>query len=119
MLVLLRIILRRQWLAATVFFLLGTITSTTGAGNPYINLFYAVVVSGIQTFTLIRFGLLAMAVSRFLYVFLLLSPLTLDFSAWYLGNSLFALTIGAVLVLYGFYVSLAGRPFFREELLEA
>jgi hypothetical protein len=118
-LVLLRILLRRQWLAAAVFLLIGAITSATGAGNPYINLLYAAVLAGIITFTLIRFGLLAAVVSQFLSTLLLGFPLTFDFSVWYAVNSLFSLAIVVVLAIYGFYVSLAGRPIFREEMLEA
>jgi serine/threonine-protein kinase len=118
-LVLLRILLRRQWLAATVFFLFGTFTLATGAGNPYVNLLYAAALSGIVTFTLIRFGLLAAVVAQFLSSLLLDFPLTFDFSAWYAVNSLFGLAIVAALAIYGFYVSLAGRSIFREELLEA
>jgi hypothetical protein len=118
LLVLLRIILRRQWLAAAAFFLIFTFSSATGAGNPYINLSYAALVAALVSFALIRLGLLA-AITTWLFTSLLLDyPLTFDFSAWYAGLSLFGISLILGLAVYGFYQSLAGRPIFREELLE-
>ncbi len=118
LLVLLRIVLRKQWLAAAAFFLFLTFTNATGAGNPLINLVYAALSAAVVTRTLIRFGLLAAIVTRFVYSLVLASPLTSDLSVWYAGNSLFGLAIALAPVVYGLYLSLAGRPLFREALLE-
>jgi serine/threonine-protein kinase len=118
-LVLLRIILRRQSLAVSLFFLVFTFFSATGAGNPYINLAYAAASAAIVSVTLIRFGLLATMVA-FLFQSVLLSyPITFDFSTWYAGLSLLGLVLVMCLAAYGFYLSLAGRPLLKEEFLEA
>jgi hypothetical protein len=38
-------------------------------------------------------------------------------SRWYAGNSFVILLIAAAIAVYGFYISLAGRPLVREELV--
>jgi hypothetical protein len=118
-LVLLRIILRRQWLAVSLFFLIFTFVNATGAGNPYINLAYALLSAAIVSFALIRFGLLATMVASFYQSILLSYPITIDFSSWYAGLSLLGLLLVVSLAVYGFYLALAGRPLFKEEFLEA
>ena len=39
-------------------------------------------------------------------------------AAWSLGRTLLALVIIAAPALYGFWISQAGRPLFRDEVLE-
>ena len=46
-------------------------------------------------------------------------PVTLDFSAWYIGASVSALAVVAGLAVYGFHTSLAGRPLFKDDLQRA
>ena len=46
-------------------------------------------------------------------------PITLNPSAWYGSYSLVFLLTLIALAVYGFYISLAGRPVFSEKLLEA
>jgi hypothetical protein len=66
---------------------------------------------------LLRYGLFA-AVMCFVTLMLLnLFPITFDFSTWFAGSSFFAIGVLASIVVYGFYISLAGRPMFRDELL--
>ena len=43
-------------------------------------------------------------------------PLTLDFSAWYVGNALFPLLSVVALAVWGFYNSLAGRKLWEADL---
>lgn len=66
-----------------------------------------------------RVGLLAFVVMHILAVsFAYELPVTLDLSAWYGHPTLLFLLVVAVLTLLGFYVSLGGRPMFREKFLE-
>jgi len=44
-------------------------------------------------------------------------PLTFDLSAWYAGSTWITLIVIAALTAWGFFVSLAGRPVFNDELL--
>ncbi len=50
---------------------------------------------------------------------LLSPPLTLDFDRWYAVTALTAPLALIVLAGYAFWVALAGRPIFRDELMEA
>ncbi len=117
-LLLLVIILRRRWLAAAGLFLIAAVSESTGAGNPYIQVSFAILLSGILTFILIRFGLLSTVSAFFFNELLLRFPLTLDFSVWYAGSSLSALLIAAAVAAYGFHTALAGRPLFGGKILE-
>ncbi len=67
---------------------------------------------------LFRFGLLAFA--ALYYVFRLLDrlPMTLQPAGWYQGAMLLALAFIVAPALYGFWTSRAGRPLFRDEILE-
>jgi serine/threonine-protein kinase len=67
---------------------------------------------------LTRFGLLALISTHFFSHLLPFYPVTTDFSAWYATSFLLQLFLMAVLLLYGFYTSLAGQPLFRGRFLE-
>ena len=40
-------------------------------------------------------------------------PVTADFSAWYVGNGMFAIAVVVVMSLYGFHTSIGGLSAFR------
>jgi hypothetical protein len=63
---------------------------------------------------MLRFGLVALIASSFVYELLLLFPITADFSVWYAGTSLFALLSVAAIAAFAFHSSLAGRPLFGD-----
>ena len=44
-------------------------------------------------------------------------PLTFDLSIWYANSTWVTVLMIATLTVWGFYVSLAGRPVFKDELL--
>ena len=48
-----------------------------------------------------------------------LTPLTPHPAPWYLGATLLSLACILAPALYGFWISRAGRPLFRDEVLEA
>jgi hypothetical protein len=56
----------------------------------------------------------ALIASFFVFEFLLMFPITADFSSWYAGTSLFAVLSVALLAAFAFHSSLAGRPLFGE-----
>ena len=55
-------------------------------------------------------------VAFFLTILLGNFPLTLDFSLWYSGVSLFAIALVLGLMVYGLVTATAGRSLFRDEL---
>ena len=66
--------------------------------------------------TMIRFGLLSLVVMIYVIPVLFMAPVTFDLSRWYATiGLLLPLTIVA-LATYGFWISMAGRPLFRDEL---
>jgi serine/threonine-protein kinase len=114
-LLLLRVILRKQWLTVVVFLLTCSTLSLLSNPGPviWIQSIFTVVTFSLFLFVLQRWGILAM-VFYFLFIFIGTAPLTFDLSSWYAGRSLFVLLGLAGLAAYGFYISLAGRPLFRE-----
>jgi serine/threonine-protein kinase len=119
LLLLLRIILRRDWAAIGVSGLIITLVPLNFVGG---NLLVEIIFGGLLTvvilFVLLRFGLLALT-TCFLFIFLFLNyPITSDFSAWYIEATVFVLMLTIGLAVYGFYISLAGQPLFRGKLLE-
>lgn len=67
---------------------------------------------------LFRFGLLAFATMYHVLRLLDQLPLTLQPDGWYLGAAVLGLAVIAAPALWGFWVSRAGRPLFRDEILE-
>ncbi len=118
LLLLLRILLRRQWLAAAAFVLVFTPVTLTG-----LDLAIAVPMGllgiSIFAFTLVRFGLLAAVVALFslrIHEELVYPP---GFGAWYMAGAVVSILAVVGLAVYGFYTSLAGRAVFRPLVEEA
>jgi serine/threonine-protein kinase len=108
MLVLLRVLLRHNWLAAMAWCLLiaGPITGENGpaawvAGGCRALALFATITTG---------GLLRLVVALFCLFTLIEAPLTLNLSAWYAPRALpIVLAIGGI-AWYGFRTALAGKP---------
>ncbi len=118
LLLLLSIVLRREWLTVGVSWLLLALIFILIGSNPAIDWFFAGLAATIITFTLLRFGLLALMC---VILFCSLSyqfPITPDFSVWYAGAAIFALVVIVALAAYGFYTSLAGQPLFQGKFLQ-
>jgi len=67
---------------------------------------------------LYRVGLLAFAAMFNVIRLIDGVPLTPHPAAWYLGATLLSLAFIIAPALYGFWISRAGRPLFRDEVLE-
>jgi hypothetical protein len=63
---------------------------------------------------MLRFGLVALIASSFVYELMLMFPITADFSAWYAGVSLFALLSVAAMAAFALQTSLAGQRLFGD-----
>ncbi len=114
-----RVFLRKQWLAVglTGLILAILILGITGE-NFWAALPFSIVVVALSLIVLTRFGLLALFVFNAYYILLSLLPVTLDFSRWYIGRSLFLLLVLIGLAVYGFRAALAGRAAFNIAGLE-
>jgi hypothetical protein len=113
---LLRVVLRRDWIAgaALVFFLAaapmqGSVGHLNGV-TFWINMPLALTVGLLILFTQMRAGLVAATLTWGVVQILNGSQITLRTSAWYSGIGYAAILIVVAISVYGFLVSLGGRP---------
>jgi serine/threonine-protein kinase len=115
---LLRVVLRKPWLAAIVFVAVWTLIKTLGSHHVMIDVSTYAAIYGIAAFIVLRFGFIALATGMFVVDLLLNIPITTNLATWYMGGSLFVLLTVAGLALWGCYMSLAGQKIWKENLFE-
>jgi serine/threonine-protein kinase len=113
--VLLRILFRRTWLAAAVCMVLVMPLSSgipVHLGGPVLAREWmgSLVIGGLVVTTLLRFGLLTTYVALTVERMATRVPLTADVRAWYLEFSLAIVILLGALATYGFLIALSGRP---------
>jgi hypothetical protein len=118
LLVLLSVLLRRRWLAIAVSGLAWTLIYLGLSENLQVDLPAALLVGALLVFVAARFGILALYATFFTVGIVIALPLTLDFSQWYAGRSLFILLIIVGLAFGGFWVALGGKSPFGTLALE-
>jgi hypothetical protein len=109
---------RRLAAAATVLLLtVSPVVPSPAGGNPIIDLVLGGVWVTGAIFVPMRFGLLAMIVSQFVFQLTSGVPIDFDLSAPYISSSY--LCLGAVIVLaaYGFHTAMAGQTVFGAGFL--
>ena len=114
---LLRVILRKQWLAAAVFILLATGLLALQS-NPVIVILLGCLGLLFSIAGMIWFGVLPAVVASLLFLMLELYLQTTDFSVWYAGSTVAAVAIVLALTAYAFHTAVAGRPLFKSGFLE-
>lgn len=112
---LLRLLLRKEWIAGAAFVGILTLAGISTSTTPLVDGPISALSFAVFAFALLRFGLLAAIVTSLVGQILDLGSL-LDFSAWYAGLSFLPFVLVVVLVVYGFRVSLGGRTLFKPEL---
>jgi len=121
LLFLIRLIVRKTWIAAGIVALLGIPLGFRG-GGPLLY-WEPIWIVGSALFgiaILLRLGLLPYFVMWFVTGLLTSGPaLTMDLGAWSVGTSLLTLLVVGALSGYGFTVALAGRPAFGGKALQA
>jgi serine/threonine-protein kinase len=115
---LLRVILRRQWLAAGVFVLIVAISVALGNDYPLTYALATLLLYGLIHAVLLRLGLVSVFVIGCVLDLLILLPVTLNFSAWYAGSSLSVMLAVLALAIWAFHTSLGGQKVFAGKLLE-
>ena len=113
-------LLRRQWLAALVVWLiqiavLGFAFASSGSWVLWIG---PVMIATLYIIAATRFGLLSVMSLQLFFDLSFHYPITGDFSVWYSGTTIFVLIILIGLAVYSFYTSLAGQPLFRGQILQ-
>jgi serine/threonine-protein kinase len=113
----LRLVFRRNWLAALVVSLVFCIPSLA-AQNPLIDALFSAPFLWIYLYILYRFGLVALTVLFFVDQLADNMPLASPLSAWYTEGGLVAMVTILAVAFYGFYVSRAGKPVFGTGALD-
>jgi serine/threonine-protein kinase len=109
----LRVLLRKQWLATTAFVLFTAGAFMSSPGGQWIDKPFHLVYAALCAFILLRFGLLALIVALAAQNSLSDVPWTAEMSAL----NLMAMGSVALIAVYGFRTSLAGRSILRGDLL--
>jgi hypothetical protein len=118
-LMLLRVLLRRQWLAAAAFLLFNVLTAPEGVPHFWMAFILDILGSVLIAATLLRFGgLLPTIVQGFVAQTLQNFTLTTDFSVWYASTVVLALVVVLALTAYAFHTAVAGRPLFKAGFLD-
>jgi hypothetical protein len=124
-LMLLRVVLRRDWLAAVFFVLIPCLVMLPGllAGTAVpieIALLYQILWLAPFAVTLLRFGgLVAAILCGFVGLSFLRFPVTTNFSVWYSGTTVAVLVMIVGLTAYASYTALAGRRIFKAGFLDS
>jgi Protein kinase domain len=114
---LVRLLVRKNWLAAVIVSLLFCINSL-GAPNPVIDAFFTAPFFLVYLFILHRYGLVALAALYFTDQLADFMPITLPLNAWYAEGGLIGIAAILMVALYGFQTSRAGQPLFGSSALD-
>ena len=119
-LLLMRLLLRRQWAAAAGLFAVGsTIVSLLMAQDfGTLGLPFAAAISAIVTFVLVRFGVLALVAALLAVMLMTAFPVSPALTTWYGASGLFSLIVLLALVVFAARSALAGRSLLEFRLLE-
>ena len=115
-LVILRLVLRRTWLAVAAFFVLAIGAYWPAYSSPAVHVIFVSLNVAILLGVLFRYGFLATVVSNVVLIPLRNIPITYEVSSWTFGGTVMALAVVFGLAIYGLRIALAGRPLFRDEL---
>jgi hypothetical protein len=111
-------VLRNSWLAAAGFVLIFTTPRVLASAHPLTDAIVWSLIYVIAAISVVRFGLIVLAIGNFMANVLLNLPYTLDFSNWYAAHCLFILLIFVAIAAWGCYLSLAGKTLWKDELLD-
>jgi serine/threonine protein kinase/class 3 adenylate cyclase len=115
---LIRLSLRKEWLAVLVTILLPSIPLAVRGDQPVLYTTLQLVFCSVALVVLIRFGLLALVVNLCVHFILHSYPLTAHLSAWYAQPTFFVFLLLLAAAVFGFYTSTAGKKLFGEVSLD-
>ena len=115
----LRALLRRQWLVALACAGMFTGIRLLNSQNFALDLALTPLIAVGMFAILIRYGLVTLVSGLFVFDLLSSAPVTGNFDEWYSAYGLAAAAIIAVLAVFGFKASLAGRPLFHGDFLDS
>lgn len=110
-----RYLLRNRWAAAAAFVLVFTTLESLGSSHPGLVMPTRALIYAIAALSLVRFGLITLAVAVFVANTLLNVPVTLDFSRWYATTAIGIPLAILAIAIWGFYTALGGQKLIRDE----
>ncbi len=117
-LLLLRLAVRRDWLAVVPFLVLSVLLVNPAAGHPLVDLGVSTVLAALCLVGFFRFGLLTVIVALNLAYLSGGLTLTFDMTAWYAPGSAMVVTSFVGLAVYGFVMALGGKTPIRDVVFE-
>lgn len=111
----LKVLLRKDWLAAIAFVALYATIQCLSSSHPWVDAPAFTVVYAVAALIVYRFGLVPLACAIFTINMLGNVPVSSDLSAWYMPTSILALLSVVAMAGWGFYHSLGGEPLWRPE----
>lgn len=112
----LKTILRKDWLAAIGFIGIFVGLRALQSTHLAIELPLFAIVYAVAALLVLRFGLVPLAVAAFTIDMVANVPFTTDFSQWYAGTSVLALAGLLAILGWGFYHSLGGQPLWKVDM---
>jgi serine/threonine protein kinase len=114
---LLRLVVKRDWIAAIGIVFLGAVMNTGGDYFWSTFLFSAVIWLSIYL-VLRRFGLLALVVGLVVQNTLVTFPMTTHLSRWYASGAIAGMVTVVAVALFAMYHALGGQPLFSTKALD-
>jgi predicted Ser/Thr protein kinase len=114
----LRVILRKPWLAATAFVAFWVAIKLDGSHHFAADFAGYLGIYLLAAFMIVRFGFITLAAAILTVDLLLSIPMGLNPASWYMSGSLFVLTTVAAMAVWGAYTALGGQKILKEQLFE-
>ena len=118
MLVLIKLIVRNQWLAVLVFIAILTTPRVLGSEHVLLDATVWILAYAVAALAVVRFGLIALGIGVFVADVLLNVPYSLDFSNWYAAHNLLIVFSFFAIGVWGFYLSLGGKQLLKPEFFD-
>ena len=112
----LKVLLRKDWIAALAFLAIYVGLRSLQTTYPAVEIPLWILIYGVLVLVVFRFGLVPLAVGAFTVDTLGNVPFTADFSAWYMGTTVLVLLSIVAMAAWGFYHSLGGAPVWKLEM---
>jgi Protein kinase domain/zinc-ribbon domain len=113
----LRLLVKRDWIAAILVAFLGAITNPSGE-YPLLTYILLGIIWLSILLMLRRFGMFALVVGLVVQNVLVVFPMTFHLSRWYASAGLTGVVVILALTIYGFKTGLGGRPLFSAAALD-
>ncbi len=114
------VVLKKERLAAAVLWLVQFTIMVLAFlfTEPWYLWIFGAAIATCYVITAFRFGLLSLIALQFFFSLSYYPAMTTTLSSWYAGQTLMAVVVLLTIAVYSFYISLAGQPLFRTEILK-